>query len=252
MSNPGPTVLVMNVNTTASMTESMVASARSVAAPGTVVIGSEPAWGPDSCEGYYDSFVSAAAILDRLAELTSAEREGGPLHFDGMVWSGFGEHGREAAMEFLNVPVVTITDAAAAVASLIGHRFGVVTSLGRTIPMIEDCYRLSGAIERCAAVLATELGVLELEVDHDRLVERFVASGRECMARGADVLILGCGGMSGMAEAMSAALGVPVVDGVASATKLIESLYGLGLSTSKANAFATPLPKQWTGWPVRR
>lgn len=243
-------IVVMNVNTTASMTAAMRASAESVAAPGTEIFATEPTWGPDSCEGYYDSFISAAAILDRLHQLMDPGQPGGAQQIDALVWSGFGEHGREAAMELLDVPVITIHDAAASLAMLIGHRFGVVTSLGRAVPMIEDQYTLSGAMSRCAAVVATELGVLELEADHERLVQRFVASGRECIQRGADVLILGCGGMSGMAESMSEALGVPVVDGVAAAVKLAESLHGMGLSTSKANAYGTPLPKHWKGWPL--
>jgi allantoin racemase len=226
-----------------------VASARAVAAPGTEIVGAEPLWGPDSVEGYYDSFLSAAGILDRLHQLMASPDADGSVPFDALVWSGFGEHGKEAAMELLSVPVITITDAAAAVAMLIGHKFGVVTSLARAIPQIEDQYRLSGALERCAAIRATNLGVLELEGDHELTVRRFVEEGRACIEAGADVLILGCGGMAGMDERLTAELGTPVVDGVAAAVKLCEAVVGLGLSTSKINAFAAPLPKSRPGWP---
>ncbi len=243
-------ILLMNVNTTATMTASMVASAEAVASPGTVIVGAEPQWGPDSVEGYYDSFISAAAILDRIHQLVDAQQSAGEAPFDALVWSGFGEHGKEAAMELLDCPVITITDAAAAVAQLIGHKFGVVTSLNRAIPQIEDQYRLSGALERCASIRATNLGVLELEQDHDLTNRRFIEEAKLCVEAGADVLILGCGGMAGMAEHLTEALGTPVVDGVAAAVKLAEALHGLGLSTSKVNAFAAPLPKVRAGWPV--
>src|ERR1700709_1798215 len=110
-------ILLMNVTTTASMTETMRAAAQHVAAAGTEIVATQPAWGPVSVEGYYESYISAAAILDRLATW-----DGDP--FDAMIWAGFGEHGREGAQELLDVPVITITEAAAMTACLLGHRYG--------------------------------------------------------------------------------------------------------------------------------
>jgi len=56
--------------------------------------------------------------------------------------------------------------------------------------------------------------------------------------------------MAGMARLLSVELGVPVVDGVEAAVKLAEMLHGLGLRTSKINAFATPIAKPRPGWPI--
>ncbi|NUB16982.1 aspartate/glutamate racemase family protein, partial [Azospirillum brasilense] len=47
-------ILVVNPNTTASMTEKAGAAARAVAAPGTEIVAANPAMGPASIEGYYD------------------------------------------------------------------------------------------------------------------------------------------------------------------------------------------------------
>ena len=44
--------------------------------------------------------------------------------------------------------------------------------------------------------------------------------------------------------------GVPVVDGVAAAVTIAESLVRLGLSTSKVRTFEAPRPKKLTGWPL--
>ena len=41
--------------------------------------------------------------------------------------------------------------------------------------------------------------------------------------------------------------GLPVIDGVAAAVKLAESLVGLGLKTSKRGGYATPLAKSYDG-----
>jgi DNA recombination protein RmuC len=47
---------------------------------------------------------------------------------------------------------------------------------------------------------------------------------------------------------LQARLGVPVIDGVAVAVKLIESLAALGLRTSKVGDYARPLDKEYIGW----
>ena len=243
-------ILVMNVNTTSSMTDLIGAAARSVARPGTEIVATEPTWGPVSVEGYYDSYISAAAILDRLHQLLDPDRPGGPERFDALVWAGFGEHGQEAAMELLDVPVVDITDAAAHLACLIGRRYGVITTLERSIGQIEDHLAIAGLFDRCASVRATGLGVLDLETDEDATVARFIDVARTSLGDGADVLVLGCGGMSGLETRLSAELGVPVVDGVAAAVKLAEALVDLDLGTSKVSSFGAPPAKSRPGWPV--
>lgn len=45
-------------------------------------------------------------------------------------------------------------------------------------------------------------------------------------------------------------LGLPVVDGVAAAVKLAESLVSLGLTTSRAGSYAKPLPKRRSWGPT--
>lgn len=50
---------------------------------------------------------------------------------------------------------------------------------------------------------------------------------------GAEVLILGCTGMTGMAQKLSEALGVYVIDPLPTAVKLAETLVSLKLSQSK-------------------
>ena len=56
-------------------------------------------------------------------------------------------------------------------------------------------------------------------------------------------------GKSAFGAALSAELGLPVVDGVAAAVKLAESLVALGLTTSRVGSYAEPLPKRrvWGG-----
>ena len=238
-------IVVTNCNTTQEMTEEIVRGARAAAGPGTTVTGLTPAWGPESAEGWLDSYLSAAAVLDTLRSYE------GPC--DAVVMAGFGEHGREGARELLEVPVVDITEAAAHVACLLGHKYSVVTTLDRAVPLIEDRLKLAGLDARCASVRSSGLSVLELEQDPRATVQIIAAEAERAVREDkAEVICLGCGGMAGLDEAVRARTGVPVVDGVTAAVKLAESLVALGLSTSKIRTYAPPRPKRVVGWPLTR
>ncbi|MBP2413008.1 allantoin racemase [Arthrobacter stackebrandtii] len=236
-------ILVVNVNTTASMTESIAAQARSAASEGTEIVALTPRFGAESCEGNFESYLAAVAVMDAVQSY--------PEPFDAVVQAGYGEHGREGLQELLDVPVVDITEAAASTAMFLGHKYSVVTTLDRAVPLIEDRLKLAGLTDRCASVRASGMAVLELEEEPERAVEAIVREAELAVtADKAEVIVLGCGGMAGLNEQVRRRTGVPVVDGVAAAVAIAESLVGLGLSTSKVRTFAPPRPKAFKGWPV--
>lgn len=236
-------ILVVNVNTTASMTEAIATSARSAASEGTEIVGLTPRFGADSCEGNFESYLAALGVMDAVTAY--------PEQYDAVVQAGYGEHGREGLQELLDVPVVDITEAAASTAMYLGHKYSVVTTLDRTVPLIEDRLKLAGLDARCASVRASGLGVLELESDPERAVAAIVAQARAAVEQDkAEVICLGCGGMAELEAAVSAATGVPIVDGVRAAVAIAEGLVRMGLSTSKVRTFAPPREKKITGWPL--
>ena len=238
-------ILVANVNTTVSMTEAIADSARSVASPGTEIVGITPRFGADSCEGNFESYLAAIAVMDAILAY--------PEPYDAVIQAGYGEHGREGLQELLEVPVVDITEAAASTAMYLGHRFSVVTTLDRTVPLIEDRLKLAGLDQRCASVRASGLGVLELESDPERAVKAIVEqSTRAVTDDHAEVICLGCGGMAELEEQVREATGVPIVDGVRAAVTIAEGLVRMGLSTSKVRTYAPPREKRITGWPFNR
>ncbi|MFJ2720963.1 aspartate/glutamate racemase family protein [Streptomyces sp. NPDC087437] len=238
-------ILIANVNTTASMTETIRAQAAASASPGVEIVGLTPSFGPESVEGNFESYLAAVAVMDRIVRYDEP--------YDAVIQAGYGEHGREGLQELLDVPVVDITEAAAQVAMLIGRTYSVVTTLDRAVPQIQDRLLLAGLNERCASVRASGLPVLELEADPARAADAIVVEARRAVDEDrAEVICLGCGGMAGLDQKISAATGVPVVDGVAAAVTLAEGLVRLGLSTSKVRSYAPPRPKTVTGWPIVR
>ena len=59
--------------------------------------------------------------------------------------------------------------------------------------------------------------------------------------------MLGCAGLTELAEPLTRELGVPVIDGLTVAVKWAEGLVSLGLKTSKVSSFAFPPNKALTG-----
>ena len=237
-------ILVVNVNTTDSITQAIARQAQAAAAPGTEIIGLTPDFGADSVEGNFESYLAAIAVMDKVMSYDQP--------FDAVIQAGYGEHGREGLQELLNVRVVDITDAAASTAMYVGRAYSVVTTLDRTVPLIEDRLRLSGLWDRCASVRASGLAVLELEESPERALEAIVRQAELAVSEDrAEVICLGCGGMAGLDEQIRQRTGVPVIDGVSAAVTVAESLVRLGLSTSKVRTYAQPRPKVISGWAAK-
>ncbi|WP_007519324.1 aspartate/glutamate racemase family protein [Pseudofrankia saprophytica] len=236
----GPLIRVINPNTSRAMTELIGTSARQVAQPGTRIEATSPAMGPASIESHYDE---ALAVPGVLAEIARGEEAGAA----GYVIACFGDPGLDAARELARGPVIGIAEAAMRAASFLGRSFGVVTTLGRTRGRTWDLADRYGLRVLCCGVRACEVPVLELETDP--LARAKVLA--ECRAAVADdeaeVIVLGCAGMADLCQALTAELGVPVVDGVAAATVLVEGLIRLGLATSQRGEYAAPPPKPYTG-----
>jgi allantoin racemase len=171
--------------------------------------------------------------------------------YDAVVLAGFGEHGRDGLQELIEPPVVEICEAAAHVAMMIARSFSVVTTLPRSVPAIEDRLKLAGLADRCASVRASGMSTLEVDTDPRGAVRGIVDQARIAVQRDhAEAICLGCAGLAGLEEAVTAELGVPVIDGIGAAVRLAEALVGLGLATSKVSTYAPPDPKQITGWPL--
>jgi allantoin racemase len=231
-------LLVVNPNTTASMTAKIDAAARSVAAPGTAITAVNPASGPASIEGHYDE----ARCVPPMLELF---RQGFADGADAGVIACFDDPGLYAVRELTTRPVLGICEAAMLTAAVVASRFSVVTTLARAVPIVEALAHRYGMAAKCRRVRAAEVPVLALEEPGSGARERVKAEvARAVTEDGAEAVILGCAGMADLARALTAELGVPVVDGVAAATKLAEALAGLGLETSKAGAFAWPRAKE--------
>src|SRR5437016_11191662 len=137
-------ILVVNVNTSESMTESIAQAARRYASPGTETVALQPYFGAEAVDCNFESYLAAVAVMDRVVTYDQP--------FDAVVMAGFGEHGRDGLQELIEQPVFEICEASAQIAMMIGRTYSVVTTLQRSVTPIDDRLRLSGLADRCPPV----------------------------------------------------------------------------------------------------
>jgi allantoin racemase len=232
-------ILVVNPNTTASMTRKIGEAARLAASPGTEINAVNPEHGPPSIEGYFDEVFAIPGMIGCMQEQPDQ---------DAYVVACFDDTGVDAARCAVSAPVIGIGEAAFHMATLLAGRFSVVTTLARSVPAIEHNLTRYGLISRCARVRASEIPVLDLEKPGSNAEATISAEiARALEEDQSEAIVLGCAGMADLAGRLSAAHGVPVLDGVSCAVKLAEGLAGLGLRTSKVGGYAAPRRKSFSG-----
>lgn len=235
-------ILLINPNTTPTMTQAIAQAARAVAAVGTEIVAVQPSFGPVSIEGHFDEALAAAGV----AEQVRLSRGSAP---DAVVIACFGDPGLDAARELTDAPVLGIAEAAFHAATFLATGFSVVTTMSRTCIMAERLVQRYGMTQQCRGIHGTDIPVLDLECCGDAMLQQIEDAARQAMQRDrSGAIVLGCAGMAPLCADLSLRLGVPVVDGVSVAVKFAESLVSLGLRTSKRGDYASPISKPFTGW----
>lgn len=217
-------------------------SAQSVRFPQSEIITTQPRSGPESIESYYDEYLAIPGILEEIRQ--SGEQ------IDAFVIACWGDPGLEAAREITAKPVVGIAEASMYVANLVAARWGVVTTGHRVRTMIEETIHRTGFSHRCVSIRTTGLAVTDTETARAATLLALEQAGRLAIVEDhAEALCLGCAGMSGLDQALEKKLGVPVIDSVAAAVKIAESLAWLGKRNSKVSTYGPPAPKRIQGYP---
>lgn len=232
-------IALFNPNTTEAMTRSMAEVARSVAEPAVTIDAVTAAAGPAAIESHVDEAYAAVSVVEFVRDHPD---------YDAYIVACASDPGLFAARELVEAPIVGIGEAAYHLASVLGRRFLVVTTLPRDVtPSLERVASL-GLHGLCAGVVAAEVPVLETGTHNADGLDRMTRITREAVeSTGADVVVLGCGGMADTVETLTRALRVPVVDGVSAAVVLAQGLLRCGLRTSKRASFAPPEPIAYTG-----
>lgn len=229
-------ILVVNSNTSETITEIIRKNVEKYATPGTIVVCMTAARGPVTIEGHLDALLAAKATAELIAE---KEEE-----FDGfMIACGF-DPGLNAIKEITGKPVMGISLAAMSCASMVCHRFAVLTPQKRMVNVIKDMIHAYGMDEKSTGVYVVECSVADVAGGQEKLTGEFIKQARRAVLEGADAICLGGATLSGMEKLIEEEVKVPVLDGVACGVVMLEALIRLHIVHSKENDFRLPEKKQ--------
>jgi allantoin racemase len=160
--------------------------------------------GPPTVESQCDA---DAVILPLCRLIRAAEAE-----FDAFVIACFSDPGLFSAREATVKPVLGIAECGILTALTLGHRFGVLSILARSVPRHLRYIAAMGVGQRLAGDLPIGLGVAEL-ADARTTLTRMIDVGRRLRDQdGADVLVMGCSGMAPYRAELEEAVQIPVVE----------------------------------------
>jgi Asp/Glu/hydantoin racemase len=233
-------VLVINPNTSVSVTEKIAAVARAAAAPGTELEFVTAPYGVPYIATRAEALIGGRIVLEVLAE-----RE---ADFDAAIVAAFGDPGLGAARELCSLPVVGLAEASMLLACPLGRKFSIVSFSSRLEPWYRECVEWQGLAGRLASIrmldaAVSDVGRVQAE-NEDLLVE---LANRAVEEDGAEVVILAGAPLAGLASRVRERVPVPLVESVAASVKLAESLVALRPRKAEAGSFRQSAPKAATG-----
>lgn len=199
--------------------------------------------GTASIESAYDEVLAGPGIIDRVSE---AAADG----VDAIFITCFGDPAVHAARELVDVPVVGGFEPAVLTALTLGDRVGILSVLPNVVPAIRALGNRYGISDRIGAIRYVNIPVLGLE-EHEVLVDRLEQQAVDVLDKEeADVFVLGCTGMLGVADAFRSRLEargtpVPVIDPTPAAITWLESATRMNLRPSRTT-YMPPATKDRT------
>ncbi len=214
-------ILVINPNSTEAVTRSMDAALDPLRSAGGPEIKSVTLTeGPPGIQTQRD----VDFVVPHLCKRIAAENQA-----DAFVIACFSDPGLHAARETTDRPVLGISECGITTALNLGQRIGIIAVMRQGIPRHTRYFRAMGVSDRIAGDVAVDLQVVELS-DEAKTKSRMLAVGRTLKEEhDADVLVMGCAGMTRYRAALEDALGIPVVDPTQAAVGMALSLVQLGL-----------------------
>ena len=232
-------ICIINPNTSVKMTEAIGNVAKKFISSHYEVTSTNPEFGPESIEGYYDEAFCIPGIISEIKNNPDA---------DAYIIACFDDTGLDACRSFTDKPVLGIGECSYHAANLLGGNFSVITTLSRSIPALIGNLKKYGINANCNIVTSVDIPVLDLkknpsitEQKLDNKIDEILSSSHS------EIIVLGCAGMSDFAKKMQDKYKIPVIEGISVAIKFAESFVELGLKTSKKLGYAKPRSKKYSG-----
>jgi len=231
-----PKALIINPNTSPEMTSEIRETAERIfQSPWQCDVKAAPA-GPESLESWTDYHLSSMCVLPLVADLED--------DIAGIVLACFGDPGLYLLKEYCQVPVIGIAEASMSLALLLGAQFGILAGMRRAVELMDSMVRTYGLEARYAGTEALAMRVLDFEKDRQKTLAVLEATSLKLREQGAEVLLLGCAGLTTFVEDLQARVEMPVIDPVEAGCRMLQTVYSAQLQTSHIGLFSKPAPQQ--------
>jgi len=227
-------ILVINPVGTSIWDELTLKYLKQVANPGTEIVVKSLPQGPKTIESELDKALAEKYVVEVIAR----EYLGTGSVYDAIMINCFDDPGVKAVREAVHDSLVLgIGETSITTALMLGFSIAVI-STGRESKAI---YRRRaaelGLLDRVVYTGGINLPVLRLREDEGATLNALEEEAKRAVEEyGAEVIVLGCGGMVGMAQELSRRVGVPVIDPTITTFKVAEALVLAGLKHSHAYA----------------
>jgi allantoin racemase len=231
-----PKALVINPNTSQEMTAEIKETAtRAFRSSWECEVLFAPA-GPESLESWTDYHLASVCVLP-VVEAYQAEA-------DGIVLACFGDPGLYLLKEYCEVPVVGIAEASMSLAILLGAKFGILAGMRRAVELMDSMVRTYGMEARYAGTESLDMRVLDFDQDRGKTLDKLTSTSLRLRQRGAEVLLLGCAGLTSFVEALQSRVDMPVIDPVNAGCQVLQTLHACRLNTSHIGLYSHPAPQR--------
>jgi allantoin racemase len=205
-------ILIINPNSDLEMTRAIQETADDFAKEGLKILCRHTPGAPKFIETREDEVLAAAGMIELIKENDDK--------YDAFIIACHCDPNLDAIKEITDKPVVGIGEASMRIACMLGHRFSILQTTKESVPLKEALVRKYQLQDSLASVRAPR------DISSERSdEEKYMTAARAAIAEDrADVIVLGCAGLSGLDKRMQKELGVPVLDGVTCALILATTL----------------------------
>jgi allantoin racemase len=218
-------ILIINPNSDLEMTLAIQETAGSFVEKNIQVTCIQTPGAPKFIETYEDQIKAAPGMMKIVRENED--------EFDGFVIACHCDPNLDVIKEITTKPVVGIGEASMKLASMLGHSFSVISMTEQSIPNKEALVRKYHLQDVLASVRSPAEHHTNLKEE-----EMYLETAKLAILEDkAEVIVLGCAGMTSLDKRLEKELGVPVLDGVVSALIIIIGLIKHNLSTSKKRRY---------------
>jgi len=217
-------IFIINPNADRKFTEMIETEATKVASEGTTIVCENAPNAPMFIGNHIDEILCAPGMLQLLRE---NEKD-----FDAFVLGCTCDANIDTMREATEKPVIGIGESSMLAAMMLGEKFSVIQMSLRGISMKKRFIKNLGFDSRCASVRS-----IDVDGSGDMTDKIIVAARKAVEEDAAEVITLGCAGLTGLAERVSREIGIPVIDGIPYGLCFAETLVTCGGKTSKKGLY---------------